>query len=192
MKPKNKKVQSESLDLGSFTPKFKKQDVKNKKNKKNQSENDDRFYSFKTFAKDVFNEPLTPSQYALWSPLFRPTMSLEQYRAQISQMDISMLSYKSLLTQPKTKRKKQEDAEDDVEEGVTHNGFLAIVDYGDCLEYMTTWQSEWLAKLGWTTNVTGYDINTVSFSSAELMESGIEWLKMLGKLSCRMLEFIPA
>lgn len=138
---------------------------------------------FKKFAKDAFNDPLTLTQYTLWTSSFLPTMTLDQYRSLV--VDISMLSYQSLLSKAHIKARAEQDVD-----GISTNGLLAITDFVYCAEYMSSWQNQWLLTLGWNTNTTGYDINTVSFSSAELMEAGIEWLRMQIKLSCRMLEFM--
>jgi hypothetical protein len=133
---------------------------KQKKKQKSCKQKDQYFYMFKKFAKDVFNEPLTEDEYVRWKPVFRPTKTIREYMS--IPVDMTMLTYESLLA------KKRKHDQGDVD-SITPTGFIAVT--------------------GWTCNATGYDINTVSFSSAELMVSGIEWLKMQIKLSCRMLEF---
>ena len=172
--------EEEELDLGCFMPAKKQKQVKEKK-KKQQRKNDEHFFMFKKFAKDAFNDPLTSTEYQLWSSAFTPTMSLLQYKHELSQLDMTYITYQSLLV---TSKRDTEDTDT-----LTKNGMMAITDFACCSEYMVTWQDQWLTKLGWKVNPTGYNINTVSFSSAELMHSGIEWLGMLIKLSCRMLEF---
>jgi hypothetical protein len=176
---KRKNEEEEELDLGVFTPKSM-MAKKQKKKQKSCKQKDQYFYMFKKFAKDVFNEPLTEDEYVRWKPVFRPTKTIREYMS--IPVDMTMLTYESLLA------KKRKHDQGDVD-SITPTGFIAVTDFVNCAAYMAKWQADWLETLGWTCNATGYDINTVSFSSAELMVSGIEWLKMQIKLSCRMLEF---
>jgi hypothetical protein len=174
------------VDLGVFTqsPLAKKTKVATQKNQNKKKKNDERFYMFKKFAKDVFNDPLTLEDFQRWSPYFKATMTLAEYKRLQGQVDISMIEYVSLLSAKHRNVSHKEDME-----GINESGLMAITDFIHCTEYMAKWQVDWLVKLGWTTDTTGYSINTVSFSSAELMTSGVEWLGMVIKLSCRMIEF---
>jgi len=167
--------------LGTFAPQKRQKQDKAKK-KSQQKKNDERFYMHKRFAIDSFNTSLTPNEYQLWASAFTPTMTLREYEQTYCSIDMSDITYQSLLS-----HSRRAAAANDVD-GISERGFLAISDFVYCAEYMSQWQEQWMRKLGWAVNPTGYDISTVSHSSAELMDSGLEWLRMLCKLSCRMME----
>ena len=134
------------------------------------------FYLNKKFAKDLFNDKLTDDHYQRLLPAFTATHTIEYYEAIPKQVFIDNITFQSTVVIKK-------DSSD--EEAC----LLKVLQFYECVKYMKVWQNNWLEHLGWTCNTTGYDIINVSMSSAELMESAIEWLHMQSKLSAIMLHY---
>jgi hypothetical protein len=138
----------------------------------------DNFYLNKKFAKDCFNEKLTDTHYQRLLPAFTPPSecTISFFESIPRTIFIDNITFVSNVTMQKNTSEEE-------------FSLLKVLQFYECVKYIKNWQNDWLQKLGWTCNTTGYDIINVSMSSAELMESAIEWLHMQAKLSTLMLQY---
>jgi hypothetical protein len=61
------------------------------------------------------------------------------------------------------------------------DGFFAVMDCLNAMMHCTTWLKERLARVGWKTNMTGYEPTAVSHSTTEVLQATIECNKMIIK-----------